>query len=309
MLRLPRSLWITGLMALASALPAAANHPRLDQMRVVRGIADELEENARALASAARNEQYATGRVNNYALRGFETFLDRATHFHEQIEEYSDDPEHSADDYVALRQSFEVASRYFPTLSNTKWTAENKRCATEKMNALIAIYEAPVYVTPIPVPIHVDWFQIDGLAKAIARQADATDDAAKDDRSGRRWGRKEDRRRGLDSLEQLEDLADEYRRIVSRAQDRPDVTYDGMRRLAAAHNEAARWISVFDSRTRQRFSELGTLIAKLQSAYRNPRRPIGPAPAPWQRDRDGGEGSYSGRSQGGEPTTQRIETR
>ncbi len=142
-------------------LIAGANHPRPDQMEKVKLIAHELEgETAEAYDTAFRYS--GPGWRERYALEHLKNLELAAHHFHQQVENFFQDPEHTEHDYINLLTAHHDADSTVWDLSAIRFQHFSIQWQNiGRLMSELAFYYAGSDPFPNPTPVRVVITQID----------------------------------------------------------------------------------------------------------------------------------------------------
>jgi len=142
-------------------LIAGADHPGPDQMERVKLIAHELQEATEEAHSIAF--QYSgVGWREQYALEHLGHLEIAARHFHQQVESFFNDPEHTEHDYLNLERAYSAAeSTLFDLRANHSWKFQNRWQAVRQLTRELRFFYQGVDHNPYPTPVQVVITQVD----------------------------------------------------------------------------------------------------------------------------------------------------
>lgn len=157
-------------------LVAGANHPRPDQMERVKSIAHELQEATGAAYQTALQYSSRGGWREQYALEHLGHLELAARHFHQQVESFFQDPEHTEHDYLNLEIAYHDAeSTLFDLRANHIWVFNNQWQRVRGLMQELSFFYSGGGIIPdphLPAPVQVVITQIDqggSLTEATVR--------------------------------------------------------------------------------------------------------------------------------------------
>lgn len=124
----------------ALAPPVRADHPRPEQMDVVRDLARRVHFDAALLVQSARQQRHHFSENEDEAIRSFQYLSETADHFYNQVSRYYQEPGHTEGDYRELRQAYRQARPYFHLIHGTEPVQNAINRLQQSMGSLIGYY-------------------------------------------------------------------------------------------------------------------------------------------------------------------------